>query len=855
MIAPTHDTFSLSRKAEFFSEDELTKQIGYRRDLWLLAIVKELIDNSLDSCEELGILPEVSVKLADAFLSVRDNGAGIPPETVVAMFDFSKRVSSREAYRSPSRGQQGNAGKCILGCPYVLNGERGRVTIVAKGWRHDITVALDKLAQEPRVDHHRTEEKVQTGTLVEVHIDELASILDEDEIDRFVLFAQSYAALNPHLSLLLESPDGECHEWPRTSEKINKWTPASPEPPCWYNLEAFERLVGASISRDRENGTNRPLRDFLRQFAGLRRSDALKAVADATGLTRCNLSELANCSGLDRQKTASLLEAMQQNGQTPKPQKLGCVGRSHVEHVFAQIGISGGIKYKKIVDHNDNGLPFVVEVAFAELESPSDSIVITGCNYTPSIDLPVARDLDWLLRRQMIDDESSVVLLVHIATVAPTYLDRGKSHIDVQGALEEAIEQCLVSTTASYRRQRKAEERDAARRERRIERSARSRPDITLKDAIINVLPEAIHNASGGGVCDFSDRDLYYAARELVQNYTDQPLTQSYFDKVVDNWEKDHELIPGRLRDPRGFLQEPHTRVRIPLGTKAVDEYEIPAHLYDTIIYVEKKGLLAKFELGQIGELYDTAIICAEGYAVRAAKALIHAAQKGHKMTVLCIHDADPHGNNIARTLSESTGAHHYNIKIIDAGLSLAEALDMGLSVETFVRKKALPKGLKLTDLELEYFTGTPKNVVGKNGKMKLEWINCRRVELNALSADPERFVAWIKAKLAEHGVAKKLVPPKKVIASQATRAWDSDLQQSIHREIEESLDIDNAVDQIAGLLSSRAKFDTVPALVKNWAKNPKPEHWTQFVKTEVSKQVRKLDKAIRAEVKKVFQQ
>ena len=200
------EAFSISRSVEYLSENELTKQLGYPRHLWDLAVVKELLDNSLDHCEEIGVLPEISVAVDDEGISVQDNGAGIPPETVGGMLDFDKRVSSREAYRSLTRGAQGNAGKCLVGVPYVWNGdEPGRVTIKAQGVRHDIAVELDQLAQVPKPEHVRTPEKVQNGTFVKVHLRDLPSKLDRDEKSRFVLFVQEYAALNPHLTLSVEA--------------------------------------------------------------------------------------------------------------------------------------------------------------------------------------------------------------------------------------------------------------------------------------------------------------------------------------------------------------------------------------------------------------------------------------------------------------------------------------------------------------------------------------------------------------------------------------------------------------------------------------------------------------------------
>lgn len=846
------EAFSISRSLEYLSENELTKQLGYPRYLWHLAVVKELLDNALDHCEEIGVLPEIAVEVDDTGISVRDNGNGIPPETVAGMLDFEKRVSSREAYRSLTRGAQGNAGKCLVGIPYVWNrDEPGRVTIEAQGVRHEIEVGLDQLAQVPAVKHDiQTLEKVRNGTFVKVHLRQLPSILEEYEKARFVLFAWKYAALNPHLTLSFRA-FGESYRWDRSVGSCPKWTAADPDPPHWYGIEAFERLIGASIAKDREHGTDRTLRDFLQGFAGLKRSDKLKAVTDETDLARCNLSALVNCNGLDRSKTSRLLEAMQKHGREPKPTKLGSIGPFHVGgKVFNDlVGVtSETIRYKSTSGTTGDGLPFVVEAAFAELSDPDSLLqVITGCNFSPAIDRPCVRLLDSLLEHQMIEEESPVVVLLHIATPAPTYLDRGKSVIDATGDLEAAVEKCVVNVTSEWRKQRKIEERDARQAERRREERLRrrQRPKMQLNDAVVKLIPEAIEKASGGGVCEFSQRDFYYAARQLIQMHTDKALTQKYFDRVIDDYEKINGLIEGRLRDPRGYLLEPHTGKKIPLGTKAVDEYEIPLYLYDTILYFEKKGMESKCAWGQIPERYDCAIMACEGYAVRAAKALLQAAQRGHKIKVICFHDGDPDGYNIKRTISAATGAHNYFVEVIDAGLHLQEALDMGLAVETFSRMKRLPKRLELTELEQEYFTGDPRQVLSRNGGYKTQWVNCRRVELNALSADPHKFVAWVESKLAQHGCDKKLVPPKKAIDAYSRDTRDAILRGAIHDAINDCLGVGELVNQICNTLKPSVDIKGVPAQMKVWAKDLPPQHWTKYVSALLSDQVGGLDAAI----------
>jgi DNA topoisomerase VI subunit B len=152
-------TFTTSRLLEFCSRKELVAQTGTEPDAWPLMVVKELTDNALDACEEAGIAPVINVAVARGRIRVRDNGPGIPPETVASILDFSTRTSSREAYVAPDRGRQGNALKTILAMPFALSGEEGRVEIVARGIRHEIMFRVDRIAQQPVIDHqqHRLE--------------------------------------------------------------------------------------------------------------------------------------------------------------------------------------------------------------------------------------------------------------------------------------------------------------------------------------------------------------------------------------------------------------------------------------------------------------------------------------------------------------------------------------------------------------------------------------------------------------------------------------------------------------------------------------------------------------------------
>jgi DNA topoisomerase VI subunit B len=93
---------------EYFTVEGLTKEIAHGIDLWPKAITKELIDNSLDACEEIPVTPLIEVSIDDTRISVADNaGDGLPEATLRRSQDYEQTVSSKALYVSPLRGKQG----------------------------------------------------------------------------------------------------------------------------------------------------------------------------------------------------------------------------------------------------------------------------------------------------------------------------------------------------------------------------------------------------------------------------------------------------------------------------------------------------------------------------------------------------------------------------------------------------------------------------------------------------------------------------------------------------------------------------------------------------------------------------
>jgi DNA topoisomerase VI subunit B len=100
----TRTAFTTDRMMEFFTESELTTQIGYGKTLWPLVLSKELIDNALDACEGMSTAPVITFTLETDAISVEDNGPGLKPQIIERSLDYRVRISDKKYYVAPSEG-------------------------------------------------------------------------------------------------------------------------------------------------------------------------------------------------------------------------------------------------------------------------------------------------------------------------------------------------------------------------------------------------------------------------------------------------------------------------------------------------------------------------------------------------------------------------------------------------------------------------------------------------------------------------------------------------------------------------------------------------------------------------------
>ncbi len=433
-------TFTTSRLLEFCSEKELINQIGHDSYYWPLVALKELMDNGLDACEEADMAPVIEVKVNAEGISVTDNGPGIPDKTIEGVLDYNIRTSSREAYVAPDRGAQGNALKTLLAMPFVLSeGDRGQVDISTAGKRHEIVFGVDPIRQEPRIDRTvQSAPNVKNGTIFAIRWPDMASDILTRQKSDFLHLASDFTFLNPHLTISVDW-FGEKTTVKATAPDWRKWKPNMPTSAHWYGQEDLERLLAAYITHDQDQGTSRYVRDVVKEFRGLAGSAKQKAVLDSCGMTRASLASLADDDGMDHTAIAALLAAMKSNSTEVKPSALGVIGKDHLRQRFEEYGCDEKtFHYKKLLD-TDEGVPVVIETAFALLKDESDRRrIITGVNWSGAIDNPfrsLGQDYDdglsALLEKQMAGYREPILFLLHCACARVRYTDRGKTNVAI----------------------------------------------------------------------------------------------------------------------------------------------------------------------------------------------------------------------------------------------------------------------------------------------------------------------------------------------------------------------------------------------------------------------------------------
>ena len=436
-----------SRLMEFCTKKELVAQTGHESYEWPQVIVKELVDNGIDICEETKIAPVIKVTIKTGKskkptrIIIEDNGPGFPPNTITDIIDYNVRVSSREAYVSPTRGRQGNALKTILPMGYVLGGKvKGETWIESRGIKHCIRFTVNQIKQEPIVRDYQSASTVTTGTRITVfwpdrHIDQ----------DQILDLLKQFIWVNPHLTLQFTVNAKTIIRCDATNPQWTKYRSRDATSAHWYTLEQFERYASALINHEQRNATREKItvRDFIAQFRGMSSTDRQKQVLHELGVMHMSLRRFFGSeTRANHDHMQSLLDLVCNHTRPVRPELLGVIGEEHLRRL--SVGLGGeekSFKYFPSFGYDGHGRPYVVEIATCAFKKwvhgkgeSQGRRLITGVNFSATLENPFQsfrglESMDEILTELRADTYAPIIVCVHYVCPHIEYLDRGKSRI------------------------------------------------------------------------------------------------------------------------------------------------------------------------------------------------------------------------------------------------------------------------------------------------------------------------------------------------------------------------------------------------------------------------------------------
>lgn len=202
----------------------------------LLTTVKEAVDNSLDACEEAGILPEVEVEIVDLGderfrVAVEDNGPGIVKAQIPKV--FGKLLYGSKFHRlKQSRGQQGIGISAAVMYGQMTTGKPARVLSRTGEGKpaHEFHIRIDTRtnapdATETEVKWNRparlpgeTVEKVEKAHGTRVEIEMKANYVNGQR--SLLRYLEQTALANPHATIRYLRPKQPLLEFPRSATDL-----------------------------------------------------------------------------------------------------------------------------------------------------------------------------------------------------------------------------------------------------------------------------------------------------------------------------------------------------------------------------------------------------------------------------------------------------------------------------------------------------------------------------------------------------------------------------------------------------------------------------------------------------------
>ena len=436
----------------------------------LLTTVKEAVDNSLDACEEAGILPEVSVTIKQTTseerfrITVTDNGPGIVKKQIPRV--FGKLLYGSKFHRlKMSRGQQGIGISAAGMYGHLTTGHPVCVTsrIAPKQPAHYYEIVINTSNNEPKILKEETVDwDMPQGTRVEIELEGIyqRGLWSVDE------YLEQTATANPHVSLRYEAPDGQKMVLPRATDVL-------PDEPREIKPHPHGIELGTLITILHETRAHTLAGCLQLEFCRVSKRTAQEICQ------RAGLHENARPRRIAQNEADKLLKALRDTKLMNPPMDCVCpIGkdlieagmRKHFEADFYAAVTRTPTVYR--------GIPFVIEAGVAyggDMKEGTPAKLMRFANRVPllyntgaCVTKQAVCDLNW--RQYGVDQPSGalptgpLLILVHVASPWVPFTSESKEAVASYPAIEKEITLAVQECARGLRRfihgnRRRAEER------------------------------------------------------------------------------------------------------------------------------------------------------------------------------------------------------------------------------------------------------------------------------------------------------------------------------------------------------------------------------------------------------------
>jgi len=218
----------------------------------LLNAIKEAVDNSLDACEEAGILPDITVEVEDLGndcfrIVIGDNGPGIVKRQIPNI--FGKLLYGSKFHRlKMSRGQQGIGISAAGMYGMLTTGKPVEIISRINGNKpaHLFKLQIDTKKNKPEIfNEMEVDWDVSHGTRVSIEL-EGRHTRGKQSVDEYL---RQTAIANPHVKIIYKEPGGETIIYERTSNELPEHTSEIKPHPYGVEFGVLQAMLKSTKTR------------------------------------------------------------------------------------------------------------------------------------------------------------------------------------------------------------------------------------------------------------------------------------------------------------------------------------------------------------------------------------------------------------------------------------------------------------------------------------------------------------------------------------------------------------------------------------------------------------------------------